>query len=42
MEVIKKPVGGNIDEMAEKVFMESIRQLGGLKKLVEYIKEVKI
>ncbi len=35
MEVIK-PVGGNIDEMAEKVFMESIRILGGLKKLVEY------
>jgi len=36
MEVIKKPVGGSVDEMAEKVFMESIRQLGGLKKLVEY------
>lgn len=36
MEIISKPVGGNIDEMAEKVFMESIRNLGGLKKLVEY------
>ena len=36
MEIIKKPVGGNIDEMAEKVFMESIKLLGGLKKLVEY------
>ena len=36
MEIIKKPVGGNIDAMAEKVFMESIKMLGGLKKLVEY------
>ena len=36
MEIISKPMGGNIDEMAEKVFMESIRILGGLKKLVEY------
>ncbi|KAA0002662.1 MAG: KaiC associated regulatory domain-containing protein [Thermoplasmata archaeon] len=36
MEIIKKPVGGNVDEMAEKVFMESIKLLGGLKKLVEY------
>ncbi len=36
MEIIRKPVGGNIDEMAEKVFMESIKLLGGLKKLVEY------
>ncbi len=36
MEVIKKPVGGDIDRMAEKVFYESINLLGGLKKLVEY------
>ncbi len=36
MEIISKPMGGNVDEMAEKVFMESIRILGGLKKLVEY------
>jgi len=36
MEIIRKPVGGNIDAMAEKVFMESIKLLGGLKKLVEY------
>ncbi|AEA46774.1 circadian clock protein KaiC [Archaeoglobus veneficus] len=36
MEVIAKPKGGNIDKMAEKVFMESINLLGGLKKLVEY------
>ena len=35
MEIISKPMGGNIDEMAEKVFMESIRILGGLNKLVE-------
>jgi len=36
MEIITKAKGGSIDEMAEKVFMESIRILGGLKKLVEY------
>jgi len=36
MEVIAKPKGGNIDKMAERVFMESINILGGLKKLVEY------
>ncbi len=36
MEIISKPMGGNVDEMAEKVFMESIRNLGGLKKLVDY------
>ena len=36
MEIIVKPKGGNIDKMAEKVFMESINILGGLKKLVEY------
>lgn len=36
MEVIAKPKGGNIDKMAEKVFFESIRMLGGLKKLIEY------
>ncbi len=36
MEVIARPKGGNIDKMAEKVFLESIKLLGGLKKLVEY------
>jgi hypothetical protein len=36
MEVIATPKGGNVDKMAEKVFMESINILGGLKKLVEY------
>ncbi len=36
MEVIAKPKGGNIDKMAERVFYESIRLLGGLKKLIEY------
>ncbi|ADB57385.1 hypothetical protein [Archaeoglobus profundus] len=35
-EVITKPKGGDIDKMAEKVFWEAIRMLGGLKKLVEY------
>ncbi len=35
-EVITKPKGGDIDKMAEKVFWESIRMLGGLKKLIEY------
>ncbi len=36
MEVITRPRGGDIDRMAEKVFLESIKLLGGLKKLVEY------
>ena len=36
MEVIVKPKGGDVDKMAEKVFMESIAILGGLKKLVQY------
>jgi probable regulatory domain-containing protein len=36
MEIIAKPKGGNIDKMAEKVFLESIKLLGGLKKLIEY------
>ncbi len=36
MEVIAKPKGGDIDKMAEKVFFESIRILGGLRKLIEY------
>lgn len=36
MEIITRAKGGDVDEMAEKVFMESIRILGGLKKLVEY------
>ena len=36
MEVIAKPKGGDIDKMAEKVFWEGIKLLGGLKKLVEY------
>jgi len=35
LEVIK-PRGGDIDRMAEKVFWEAIRILGGLKRLVEY------
>ncbi len=35
-EVITKPKGGDIDKMAEKVFWEAIKMLGGLKKLVEY------
>ena len=36
MEVIARPKGGNIDKMAEKVFWEAIKMLGGLKKLVEF------
>ncbi len=37
MEIIAKPKGGaNVDKMAEKVFWEAIKLLGGLKKLVEY------
>jgi len=36
VEVITRPRGGDIDRMAEKVFLESIKLLGGLKKLVEY------
>ncbi len=37
MEVIGKPVKeGNIDTIAERIFHESIRILGGLKNLVEY------
>ncbi len=36
MEIIAKPKGGDIDKMAEKVFWEGIKLLGGLKKLVEY------
>ncbi len=36
MEVIARPKGGNVDKMAEKVFFESIKLLGGLKKLIEY------
>ena len=37
MEIIAKPKGAaNIDKMAEKVFWEAIKLLGGLKKLVEY------
>ncbi len=37
MEIIGKPVKeGNIDEIAERIFHESIRILGGLKNLVEY------
>ena len=30
MEIITRAKGGDVDEMAEKVFMESIRILGGL------------
>ncbi len=36
MEVLSKPVGSGVDEMAEQVFSESIALLGGLRKLVEY------
>ncbi len=37
MEVISAPVKeGNIDEIVERIFHESLRILGGLKKLVEY------
>ncbi len=36
MEVIGKAKGGNIDRIAERIFHESIRILGGLKNLVEY------
>ena len=35
-EVITKPKGGGIDKMAEKVFWEAIKMLGGLKRLIEY------
>ena len=36
-ETISTPKGGNsIDELAEKVFLESIKVVGGLKKLIEY------
>jgi len=35
-EVITKPKGGDVDKMAEKVFWEAIKMLGGLKKLVEF------
>ena len=37
MEVINRPMGGeNIDRLAERIFHESIRLLGGLKNIVEY------
>ncbi|RLI74886.1 KaiC associated regulatory domain-containing protein [Archaeoglobales archaeon] len=36
MEIIAKPKGGNVDKMAEKVFLECLNILGGLKKLVEF------
>ena len=36
MEVIAKSIGMNVDKMAEKVFLESINLLGGLRKLIEY------
>ncbi|RUM35171.1 MAG: KaiC associated regulatory domain-containing protein [Archaeoglobus sp.] len=36
MEIIARPKGGNIDKMAEKVFMESLSILGGLKRLVQF------
>jgi len=36
MEVIAKPRGGDVNKMAEKVFLESINILGGLKRLVEF------
>jgi len=36
LEIIAKPKGGNVDKMAEKVFLECLNILGGLKKLVEF------
>ncbi|HDN82934.1 MAG TPA: KaiC associated regulatory domain-containing protein [Candidatus Altiarchaeales archaeon] len=36
MEIITKPKGGNIDKMAENVFISSLKILGGLRKLIEY------
>ncbi len=36
MEVIAKPKGGNVDKIVERVFQESIKILGGLKKLITY------
>ncbi|MCD6512419.1 MAG: KaiC associated regulatory domain-containing protein [Thermoplasmata archaeon] len=36
MEIIREAKGKDIDSMAEKVFMESIRIIGGLRKLIEY------
>ncbi len=36
MEVIARPKGGNVDKMVERVFQESIKILGGLKKLITY------
>ncbi len=36
MEVIAKPKGADIDKLAEKVFLESINILGGLKNLIQY------
>ena len=36
MEIIAKPRGGDVNKMAEKVFLESINILGGLKRLVEF------
>ncbi|WP_202318937.1 KaiC associated regulatory domain-containing protein [Archaeoglobus neptunius] len=35
-EVIARPKGGNVDKMAEKVFYESIKLLGGLRRLIEF------
>ncbi len=36
MEVIAKPVGGDVNKLAEKVFMEAINLLGGLRNLIQY------
>ncbi len=36
MEVIAKPIAGDINKLAEKVFMEAINLLGGLRNLIQY------
>jgi hypothetical protein len=36
MEVIARSKEGNVDKMAEKVFLKSIELIGGLKRLIEY------
>ncbi len=36
MEVIRRPSGKSVDEIAEMIFMKSIEILGGLRKLIEY------
>jgi len=36
VEIIRKPAGKSIDEVAEMIFMKSIEMLGGLRRLIEY------